>query len=67
MTQNNEADELEAVMVDPSTMTVAIGPGELVILPVDCDTDMFVAAAVKIPGLQAWPLPDSRVAVQRDR
>ena len=63
----NEVEELDGVMVDPASMTVAIGAGELVILPVDCDTDAFVLAVEKIPGLQAWPLPDSRVVVQRER
>lgn len=59
-----EKEELE-VFVDPQSMTVTIHPGEMVIMPVDCDVMDFVQEMKKVPGIEAYPLPDSRVAVKR--
>lgn len=65
MRHETDEETLEPVLVDPGSMTVAIGVGEMVILPVDCEAGEFVKAITDIPGLEAWPLPDSRVVLRR--
>jgi hypothetical protein len=59
-------EEDEGVFVDPSSLTVAISHGEMVILPVDCAPERWVEAVSSVLDLSAWPLPDGRVLVKRD-